>query len=283
VPGDTRSCSPQRSASLRLGSRSAEPRSSVRLADKVAIVTGAGRGIGAATARRFAHEGAAVCCVDRDARAVDETVADLRARGGNAISLVLDVSQIADNEVMVQETVRTLGGLDILHANAATALVAPLDDTSQPQWRALVESNIYGVANGIASAVPELRKRGGGSVIITSSVVAFVGDAEMPAYSATKGAVSALCRSLAVAYGPSGIRVNTVCPGDVETEMLDRYLQAAEDPSAARAAMIASYPLGRFASPDDIAAAATFLASDDSCYVTGTELRVDGGLLAGIY
>jgi NAD(P)-dependent dehydrogenase (short-subunit alcohol dehydrogenase family) len=246
----------------------------------VAIVTGAGRGIGAATARRFAGEGAAICCVDRDARAAEEVVTDIRERGGEAISMTLDVSQTADNEAMVEETVRTLGRLDILHANAGTALVASLERSSRQQWTALVESNVYGVAHGVAAAVPEMRERGGGSVIITSSVVALVGDADMPAYSATKGAVSALCRSLAVAYGPSGIRVNTISPGDVETEMLDRYLEATDDPSAARAAMVASYPLGRLASPDDIAAAATFLASDDSSYVTGTDLRVDGGLLA---
>jgi NAD(P)-dependent dehydrogenase (short-subunit alcohol dehydrogenase family) len=181
---------------------------------------------------------------------------------------------------MVEETVSAFGGLDILHANAGSALVAPFEGSTEAQWNALVEVNVYGVARGIAAAVPQLRRRGGGSVIITSSVVALVGDAAMSAYSATKGAVSALCRSLAVAYGPSGIRCNTICPGDVETEMLDRYLQAADDPAAARAAMVASYPLGRLASPDDIAAAATFLAADDSRYVTGTELRVDGGLLA---
>jgi NAD(P)-dependent dehydrogenase (short-subunit alcohol dehydrogenase family) len=255
----------------------------LRLADKVAIVTGAGRGIGAATARRFASEGAAVCCVDRDEQAVADIVTDVRARGGQAISLALDISEIAENKTMVEETVRAFGGLDILHANAGTSLIAPLESSSHQQWSALVESNVYGVAHGIVSAVPEMRERGGGSVIVTSSLLALVGDAEMPAYSATKGAVSALCRSLAVAYGPSGIRVNTICPADVETEMLEKYLQAADDPPAARAAMIASYPLGRLASPDDIAAVATFLASDDSRYVTGTELRVDGGLLARMY
>jgi NAD(P)-dependent dehydrogenase (short-subunit alcohol dehydrogenase family) len=249
----------------------------------VAIVTGAGRGIGAATARCFAHEGAAVCCVDRDAQAVEDVAADLRAGGCDAISLARDVAQSADNESMVEETVSAFGGLDILHANAGSALVAPFEESTEKQWNALVDVNVYGVARGIAAAVPELRKRGGGSVIITSSVVALVGDAAMTAYSATKGAVSALCRSLAVAYGPSAIRFNTICPGDVETEMLDAYLEAADDPAAARAAMIASYPLGRLASPDDIAAAATFLASDESRYVTGTELRVDGGLLAAIY
>jgi NAD(P)-dependent dehydrogenase (short-subunit alcohol dehydrogenase family) len=254
----------------------------VRLAAKVAIVTGAAHGIGAATARKFADEGAAVCCVDRD-EAVKGIVAELRAGGGEALALTLDVSDADANDSMVGEAVRAYGGLDILHANAAASLVAPLEHSTPADWEAVIATNLYGVAHGVRAARPTLRSRGGGSVIITSSVLALAGDPEMPAYSATKGAVSALSRSMAVAYGPDNIRVNAICPGDVETRMLAKYFETVNDPSKARAAVVGKYPLGRLATPEDVASVAAFLASDDAAYVTGTELRVDGGLLARVY
>jgi NAD(P)-dependent dehydrogenase (short-subunit alcohol dehydrogenase family) len=254
-----------------------------RLRDKVAIVTGAAGGIGASAVRRFVREGAAVCCVDRDTEAVSRVAADLKGEGFTAMGLGLDVAHPADNRHMVEETVTVLGGLDIFYANAAAQFVGPFEDTGETDWKRLVDTNVLGVAMGITQAVPELRRRGGGSIIVTASTLAHVGDPMMAAYGATKGGVVALCRSLATAFGPDNIRVNAICPGDVETPMLAKYFERLPDGAAARAAALHNYPLRRFAGPEDVPAVAAFLASDDAEYITGTDIRVDGGLLARMY
>jgi NAD(P)-dependent dehydrogenase (short-subunit alcohol dehydrogenase family) len=139
------------------------------------------------------------------------------------------------------------------------------------------------VGYGIQAALPALRAAGGGSIVITASLLGIVGDPDLPVYGAMKGGVRAMCRSLATAYGPEQIRVNTICPGDVDTLLLRDFFAFQSDGLASRERLLERYPLGRFASPSDIAHAALFLASDDSQYITGTDLVVDGGLLARIY
>lgn len=254
----------------------------MRLSSKVAVVTGAGRGIGDCVARRFAQEGAAVVCVDIDDY-VSETCTQITVSGGTAIAVVADVSTDAGNTAAIQAAVDKFGGLDIFHANAAIQVLGTLEETSAEDWLRLYETNLYGVGSGIARALPELRRRGGGSLIITASVLGIVGDRDLPAYGAMKGGLRALCRAVASAHGPENIRINTICPGDVETPLLAEFFEYQPDPEGARRTLVDRYPLRRFASPADIANAALFLASDESSYVTGTDVLVDGGLLAQIY
>lgn len=255
----------------------------MRLEDKVAIVTGAGRGIGEATALRFAEEGAAVSCVDIDAAAALATAHAIEQAGGQALAVAADISTPDGNRRMVEETVVAFGGLDVLHANAAIQFMGHLEATPEHEWDRLHATNLRGVYLGTQQALPRLRERGGGAIIITASLLGIVGDPDLPAYGAMKGGLRALCRALAAAHGPENIRVNTICPGDVETPLLSQFFDYQPDPEAARREVTDRYPLRRFATPADIASVALFLASDEASYLTGIDVVVDGGLLARIY
>ena len=253
------------------------------LVGKVAIVTGAASGIGSATADKLAHEGAAVLCVDIDADGADLKARELSAKGHRAASLCVDLALADAHQQVIAEAEQRWGGLDILHANAAVQVMGSLQDTSVADWQRLFEVNLRGVAWGIEAALPAMAKRGGGSVIITASLLGMVGDPDMPAYGAMKGGLRALCRSLATSYGPQGIRVNTVCPGDVNTPLLQEFFAFQPDPEAAKQRIMERYPLRRFADPGDVANVVAFLASDEAAYLTGIDIVVDGGLLARIY
>jgi NAD(P)-dependent dehydrogenase (short-subunit alcohol dehydrogenase family) len=255
----------------------------VRLAGKVAIVTGAAGGIGSATAHRLARDGASVLCVDVDADGAQAVVEEVSRSGGAAAALAADVASAEGNRAMVAAAHNAWGRLDILHANAAVQEVADLRSTTPEQWQRLFEVNLRGVAWAVEAALPVLAADRGGSVVITSSLLGIVGDPDLPAYGAMKGGLRALCRSLAAAYGPQGVRVNTICPGDVNTPMLDDFFASQPDPDAARARILNHYPLRRFAEPEDVAAVVAFLGSDDARYLTGIDIVVDGGLLARIY
>ncbi|MGI8614715.1 MAG: SDR family NAD(P)-dependent oxidoreductase [Nocardioidaceae bacterium] len=250
---------------------------------KVAIVTGAGRGIGEATALRFAEEGAAVACVDVRGDAAASTAHAIERGGGRALALAEDVSSDNGNQRMVDATVAGFGGLDVLHANAAVQVMGRLEETTDEAWTRLYETNLRGVSLGITHALVKMRERGGGSIIITASLLGIVGDPDMPAYGAMKGGLRAMCRSVATAYGPENIRCNTICPGDVDTAMNRDFFAHQPDPEVARQQILDHYPLRRFASPRDVANVALFLASDDASYLTGIDVVVDGGLLARIY
>jgi NAD(P)-dependent dehydrogenase (short-subunit alcohol dehydrogenase family) len=252
----------------------------MRLAGKVAVVTGAARGIGAAVAVRFAAEGAAVACVDVHPD-VEATRTRIEKAGGRALVTVADVSTDEGNARAVQDAVDAFGGLDVFHANAAIQRAGMLEQTSADDWLDLYRTNLYGVASGLRHALPELRRRGGGSLILTASALAIVGEPQSAAYGAIKGAVRSLCRQVAVAHAPEGIRVNTICPADIDTEILADYLRRSNtDPDEFRRQIRERYPMRRMGTPDDVAGVALFLASDDSRFVTGTDLLVDGGLLA---
>lgn len=253
-----------------------------RLAGKVAIVTGAGGGIGSATATRFAEEGARVVCGDVDDGAARRVAEEIQGRGGTAVAIEANVATVAGNRALVAASDK-LGGLDILHANAAIQRMGLLEATGEEDWDALHAVNLRGVYLGIREALPLMRKQGGGAIIITASLLGIVGDPDMPAYGAMKGGLRSMCRALATAHGPENIRCNTICPGDVETPMLADFFVHQPDPTAARSAIIERYPLRRFASPADVANVALFLASDEASYLNGIDVVVDGGLLARIY
>jgi NAD(P)-dependent dehydrogenase (short-subunit alcohol dehydrogenase family) len=255
----------------------------VRLSGKVAVVTGAGGGIGSAVCRRFAEEGAAVVAGDVDADAIATLAAEVTAAGGTLTPVPADVSTDEGNASLVAAAREAHGGLDVFHANAAVQIMGGAASATEEQWQRQFRTNLYGVASGLRQAVPELRRRGGGSLVITASVLGIVGDPDLPAYGAMKGGLRALCRSMATELGRDAIRVNTLCPGDVETPLLAEFFDYQDDPAAARAEITGRYPLGRFASPRDVANPALFLASDESAYITGTDIVVDGGLLARVY
>ncbi|MFG1610260.1 SDR family NAD(P)-dependent oxidoreductase [Actinoplanes sp. NPDC049265] len=255
----------------------------MRLNGKVAVVTGAARGIGAAIALRFAQEGAAVVCADRLEDELAATVAGIVESGGTGRASVVDVASEEDNQRLVRDAVTAFGRLDVFHANAAVQVMGDLTRTSPIDWDDMYAVNVRGVALGIRHAVPAMRRSGGGSILITASLLGIVGDPDLPYYGATKGALRSLCRSVAAAYGPDNIRCNTICPGDVETALLQEFFDFQDDPAEARRRITEHYPLRRFATPQDVAGAALFLAGDEARYISGIDLPVDGGLLARIY
>jgi NAD(P)-dependent dehydrogenase (short-subunit alcohol dehydrogenase family) len=255
----------------------------MRLKDKVAVATGAGSGIGRASALRFAQEGARVVVVDWKPDGGRETVAKIKAQGGVAIFVEADVSRDEDVHRAVETAVNTYGGLHILLNNAAIQVFGTLPNTSEADWHKVLDVNLKGVYLGCKYAIPHMIAQGGGSIINMSSALGLVGDPDLPAYGATKGGILAMTRSVAQAHGRQGIRVNSICPGDVETPILAEYFEHQPDPQEARRRVAAEYALGRIAQPEEVANVALFLASDESSFVTGTYIVVDGGLTSKCY
>jgi NAD(P)-dependent dehydrogenase (short-subunit alcohol dehydrogenase family) len=247
----------------------------MRLRDKVALVTGAGGGIGRQAALLFAREGAAVIAVDVNEQAARDTIASLK----DAIAVRADVSQSADCEAMVKAAEHAFGRLNVLFNNAGI-MHAKDDDavsTDEAVWNVTMEVNAKGVFLGCKHGIPALRRAGGGSIINTASFVARLGAATPQiAYTASKGAVLAMTRELAVIHARENIRVNALSPGPLKTELLMSFL----DTEAKRERRLVHVPMGRFGEAREIAQAALWLASDESSYVTGTEFLVDGGLTA---
>jgi NAD(P)-dependent dehydrogenase (short-subunit alcohol dehydrogenase family) len=254
----------------------------MRLRDKVALVTGAGSGIGREATRLFAREGAAVVAADVDEQSAAETVRLVEKEGGEARACVADVSRDGDCAAMVAFAERELGRLDVLFNNAGVMLAGDDDAqaTDERVWDATMNVNAKGVFLGCKHGIPALRRAGGGSVINTASFVALLGAATSQiSYTASKGGVLALSRELGVEFARRGVRVNALCPGPVDTPLL-RELYAKDPEQAAR--RLVHVPMGRFAVAEEIANAALFLASDESSYITATAFMVDGGI-AGAY
>jgi len=254
-----------------------------QLEGKVAIITGAGSGIGRASAVLFAEQGARVVIVDCNSAAGSETVALITAAGQESVFCEADVSKTADVERMVKVAVSRFGRLDVLLNNAAVQILGGLTETSEEDWDRLHSVNLKGVFLGCKHAIPEMVKGGGGSVINMSSILGLVGDPDLAAYCAMKGGVIALTKATALCYGPDGVRVNCICPGDVDTPMVQDYFNKESDPARARAEISSHYALRRIATPREIAQTAAFLASDASSFTTGGVHVVDGGVTSMCY
>ena len=245
-----------------------------RLEDKITLVTGSGAGIGRAIAETFAREGAFVVVADRDGEAAKEAAQAIVMANGAASSHEVDVTDSAQVKSLMQAISETHGRLDVLVNNAGVGERSDFRHLSDEAWDRVWKVNLDGTVRCAREAFDLLKASGNASVINLSSIMASKHTRQMAVYSATKGAVSALSRSLAVEYAPYGIRVNTLLPGYVETALIGRYLS---NPMIAKA-LLTQTPLRRFGTPQDIANAALFLASDEAAYITGAALNVDGGM-----
>jgi NAD(P)-dependent dehydrogenase (short-subunit alcohol dehydrogenase family) len=248
----------------------------MRLTKKVALVTGAGSGIGRATALRFGAEGAQVVCADAAAKAADETARDISAGGGEAIAVAVDVTDEAACVRIVEETLGRFGRLTTL-VNSAGVRPQRRDPTpALSEWQRVVDTNLTGTYLASRAALPALAAGGTGSITNLASIFGLVGGATSSSYAASKGAIVNLTRQMALEWAPR-VRVNCVCPGVIETPMT---AELRADPAWAEA-VLERYPLGRFGRPEEIAAAILYLASDEAGFVTGVALPVDGGYTAG--
>jgi NAD(P)-dependent dehydrogenase (short-subunit alcohol dehydrogenase family) len=247
----------------------------MRLKGKVALVTGAGNGIGEATARRLAREGAIVVANDVDVEQARAVVADLRKEGARALAVAADVTRRADVEAMMQQVVSELGRIDVLINNAGINRDAMSHKMTEEQWDQVLSVNLKGTFLCAQAALMRMRERGWGRVVNTSSVGS-LGNIGQANYAASKAGVIGLTRTLALEYAKYGVTVNCIAPGPVMTRML------AGVPEAIREKIVARVPVGRIARPDEIAGVHAFLASDDAAYITGQVLFVDGGISVGI-
>src|SRR5437016_5530102 len=251
----------------------------MRLGNKVAIITGAGSGIGREAALLFAREGARVVVAEMNEAAGKEAARAVRAGGGEALFVPVDVSQARSVEAMVRRTEETFGRVDVLYNNAGIFPDADgsVTETSEAVWDLVMNVNLKGVFLGCKYGIPALLRAGGGSIINVASFVALVG-AAVPqiAYTASKGGVLAMTREIAVEFARQNIRANSLCPGPVETPLLAELLA---DP-ARRQRRLVHIPMGRFARAEEIGNAALFLASDESSYINGSTFLVDGGITA---
>ena len=252
----------------------------MKLAGKVAIITGAGTGIGRACAELFAREGAAVVLAGRRRAPLEEVVRAIEKSGGRALAQPCDVTREAEVKALVARSVDTFGGLHLLVNNAAYWMAGTIEETSVEDWERMMETNLKGVFLLVKHALPALRQAGGGGIVNIGSVLGLVGMKRRAAYATSKGGLVLLTKSLALDHAQDKIRVNCICPSLVDTPMGQESLTGAGDAAAERARRLAQIPLGRAGTPEDVARLALFLASEDSSWITGAAIALDGGFTA---
>jgi NAD(P)-dependent dehydrogenase (short-subunit alcohol dehydrogenase family) len=250
----------------------------MRLAGKVAVVTGAGSGIGRAAALLFAREGAALCLVDRDGPAVEAVAAEL---GGAPLVRVGDVAEPGRADADAAAALNKHGRIDVLLTAAGFSRGGTALTTTAEDWEGVMHVHVWGTWLWARAVLPAMRAAGRGSIVTVSSQLARAGGRNNTAYIAAKGAILSLTKTMALDYAPDGIRVNTILPGAIDTPMLNRSFARSATPEATREASRQRHPLGRFGRAEEIAEATLYLASDASAFTTGSELVVDGGWLAG--
>ena len=250
----------------------------MRLAGKVALITGAGVGIGRATAQLFAREGASVVVVDRDEATGRETVALIEAQGGKAVFVRADVSQADQVEAMFTGAIAAYGKLNVLFNNAGIVKQGRVEDSSLEDWDAQIATTLTSVFLGCKYGIPHLRAQGGGVIINMASVAGVMGLVNRAVYSAAKGGVVALTRAIALDHAGEQIRAVYLSPATIETPSLQQRIATAADPVAERKMFEARQPIGRLGQPNDVAYAALYLASDEAAFLTGCNLAIDGGM-----
>jgi dihydroanticapsin dehydrogenase len=253
----------------------------LRFRNRVAIVTGAGSGIGQAAALQLAHEGALVAVADVDLPAAEGTAQLIRAQTGHdSLAARVDVSQLSSVAAMVCSVIGRFGQIDILINSAGIFVDEEAIKVSEEAWDRHLDVNLKGTFLCCQHVLPHMVRAAGGSIVTIGSIMGLVGAPRNAAYSASKGGVVLLTKSLAVEYGPHNIRVNCVCPGSIEGPMIGRYLARQPDPEVHRHSIETSYPLQRLGRMDEVVGAILFLASDAASYITGVALPVDGGFTA---
>lgn len=251
-----------------------------KLNGKVAVITGAASGMGRATALRFAKEGAAVVLTDLNSHGGEEAVAECAAAGGKAVFQRTDVTSEADIQAAIGRATREYGRLDIMYNNAGVAgALGPIEKVTAQDWDRSISVLLRAVFFGMKYSIPEMRKVGGGSIITTASVAGLRGVGYLAAYSAAKGAIVTLTQAVAIEVGHDRIRVNCICPGGVNTPLVHRGTRGGQE--AAEERMAKMQPIPRAGHPEDIANMAVFLASDESEWISGTAMVVDGGINTG--
>jgi NAD(P)-dependent dehydrogenase (short-subunit alcohol dehydrogenase family) len=252
-----------------------------RLAGKIALITGGGTGIGRACAVEFARQGANVAVTGRRPELLAATVEAIQKAGGTAMAVTCDVTRAETVAKAIQAVTTRFGSLNTVVNNAGAMVAATAENTSESDWDRVIDINLKGTFLVSRAALPELRKAGGGSIINISSVYGIVAAKNRAAYAASKGGVTMLTRAMALDHAQEKIRVNCICPSLVETEIARELFANQPDPEAARRARISLIPMGRAAAPEEIAHLAVYLASDESSWVTGAALPIDGGQSAG--
>lgn len=251
-----------------------------RLAGKVAFLTGGGTGIGRACAILFAREGARVALAGRRIAPLETASEEIRRSGGEAWAVACDVSDRGQVEAAIGDTVKRFGKLNVVVNNAGVLLIGTAEQTSDADWERVLDTNLRGTFLVSRAALPALRQAGGGAIVNVASILGLVGMKGRAAYAASKGGVVSLTRAMALDHASEGIRVNCICPAVVDSEMVSGLFDSQSDPEAARRARIATLPVGRLGTPDDVAHLAVYLASEESTWLTGVALPLDGGLTA---
>jgi len=250
----------------------------MRLKDKVAVITGAGGGLGSVAANRFCLEGAKVVVNDINADRGQKVVNDIKESGGNAVFVEADIRKVEECKKLIKSAVDAFGRVDVLFNNAGLELMKSLHEYSEEDYESVVGLHLKGSFFCIRYVLPVMMDRGGGSIINMGSIAGLSGFIKEAAYCAAKGGLVNLTRYVALEYAPYNIRCNCICPGVVATEMIGRVME--QDPDLVQKS-VDMHPMGRMAKPEEIADATVFLASDEASFITGVSLPVDGGYLAG--